>query len=596
MAQNLQKGAAYKPLEQSLDPRTTTLRQTIDAYAATLTQEGAKNFKASFQGKTQFAPIFKDYLDKPAVDFVETFADDEMNPLIQAYEKNEKVNARRNIYSQIGAIEFTINDQLKKAGALSELYPEGMPLATDRVTRPDKPKAKARRYSYNPGLLGEWLVKLDEYGKKNPQDIGIVKALEAQMHMGLRPGEVMNAPASALVRPEKRSAAWGFFLDTDTPGVKMDENLNIAVGPRTYNIMQQALAVSPANDRNLFVNPDGSPIGKGEMTRVIKEIKVPGIMTDELTGRKLNSFQEAYDARRMWVTLALNEFPGEGNRVGAAQGRAVGAVTKGGGAVKEYYSPSRGFYSKAATAVPDTIDSWLFEARVDELPERMQPPEGQRISFSTDFTGPQLSPVFEPKDAPIKVGDLEARFVEPSPKTEVVRPAASAQVPVAKQPVTPASVDEAFPGMADKAIAKGVNTDSLLSKMLDKLGKGVKGAVLLEIGRQFVEAPLETGQAIATEIGLEGAARTVGFGAAPAAAVPMMLAPSELASGELRPEDRPADPAGPYAGQDFIPAREVEQTDQDMMARLATQDSGMIPEPDRVPQAAPVRDEGFLSR
>jgi len=32
------------------------------------------------------------------------------------------------------------------------------------------------------------------------------------------------------------------------------------------------------------------------------------------------------------------------------------------------------------------------------------------------------------------------------------------------------------------------------------------------------------------------------------------------------------------------------------MARLATQDSGMIPEPDRVPQAAPAQDQGFLSR
>lgn len=603
MAQNLQKGATYRPLEQSLDPRTTTLRQTIDAYAATLTKEGAKNFKASFQGKTQFAPIFKDYLDKPAVDFVETFADDEINPLIQAYEKNEKVNARRNIYSQIGAIEFTINDQLKRAGALSELYPEGMPLATDRVTRPDKPKAKARRYSYNPGLLGEWLVKLDEYGKKNPQDIGIVKALEAQMHMGLRPGEIMNAPASALVRPEKRSAAWGFFLDTDTPGVKMDENLNIAIGPRTYNIMQQALAVSPANDRNLFVNPDGSPIGKGEMTRVIKEIKVPGIMTDELTGQKLDSFQEAYDVRRMWVTLALNEFPGEGNRVGAAQGRAVGAVTKGGGAVKEYYSPSRGFYSKAATTVPDTIDSWLFEARVDELPERMQPPEGQRISFSTDFTGPQLSPVFEPKDAPIKVGDLEARFVEPSPKTEVVRPAASAQVPVAKQPVTPASVDDVDPAPNPEArnrlLSRGFDPKGMADALVDFMDKAGKktlkiagGALAIETVRQAVEEPA----AFATEVGLETGARALGFAAAPAAAVPMMLAPSELASGELRPEDSPADPAGPYAGQDFIPAREVEETKQDMMARIAREDAGFIPEPDRVPEAAPVEEQGFLSR
>lgn len=592
MAQNLQKGATYKSLDQSLDPRTTTLRQIVEAYGDTLTQEGAKSFKGAFTGKTQFAPIFKDYLDRPAVDFVETFSDDEANPLIQAYEKNEKVNARRGIYSQIGAIEFTINDQLKKAGALAELYPEGMPMATDRVTRPDKPKAKARRYSYNPGLLGEWLVKLDEYGKKNPQDVGIVKALEAQMHMGLRPGEIMNAPASALRPPEKRSASWGFFLDTDTPGVKMDENLNIAVGPRTYNIMQQALAVSPANDRNLFVNPDGSPIGKGEMTRVIKQIKVPGIMTDELTGQKLDALQEAYDARRMWVTLALNEFPGEGNRVGAAQGRAVGAVTKGGGAVKEYYSPSPGFYSKAATTVPDTIDSWLFEARTDELPERMQPPEGQRISFATDFTGPQLSPVFEPKDAPIKVGDLEARYVEPAPKTEVIRPEAAAPITPVKPTTAPASVDEAYPEMAEKAAAKGIDLNKLLAGMADKLGSKLKKAVPLaagiELGRQFLDAPLDTAGELAKEVGLEGAARIAGLGTAPAAAVPMALASTPTAGPELSEM--------PPQRTDFIPAPEVEETDEDRMARIATEDAGFVPEASRVPEAAPAEQQGFLSR
>ena len=74
-----------------------------------------------------------------------------------------------------------------------------MPMATDRVVRPDKPKAKSTSLSYNPGLMGEWLTALDEYGRKNPKDIGIVKALEAQAHMGLRTGEIMNAPASAIL-------------------------------------------------------------------------------------------------------------------------------------------------------------------------------------------------------------------------------------------------------------------------------------------------------------------------------------------------------------------------------------------------------------
>ena len=200
MAKNLQTGASYKPLAENFDPRTTKLRDLIEAHASTLEESGRKDFISAFTGKTQFAPIFKEYLDRPAIDFVETFADDETNPLVKVYEKNEKVNPRRNMYSRVGAIEFHIKDQLTRAGVIAELFPEGMPMATDRVVRPDKPKAKARRYSYNPGLMGEWLAALDAYGRANPKDIGIVKALEAQAHMGLRTGEIMNAPASALVR------------------------------------------------------------------------------------------------------------------------------------------------------------------------------------------------------------------------------------------------------------------------------------------------------------------------------------------------------------------------------------------------------------
>ena len=177
MAQkNLQTGASYTPLAENLDPRTATLRQIVEAQANTLSGEGKKGFISAFSGKTQFAPIFKEYLDRPAIDFVETFADDETNPLVKVYEKNEKVNPRRDMYSRIGAIEFHIKDQLTRAGVLNEFFPEGMPMATDRVVRPDKPKAKARRYSYNPGLMGEWLTKLDEYGKKQSQRFGNCKS------------------------------------------------------------------------------------------------------------------------------------------------------------------------------------------------------------------------------------------------------------------------------------------------------------------------------------------------------------------------------------------------------------------------------------
>ena len=601
---NLQKGASYKPLAENLDPQTATLRQIVEAHANTLSADGKKSFISSFTGaKAQFAPIFKDYLDRPAVDFVETFADEESNPLVKVYEKNEKTNARRDMYSRVGAIEFHIQDQLQRTGALAELFPEGMPMATDRVIRPDKPQAKARRYTFNPGLMGEWLKKLDEYGQKNPQDIGIVKALEAQAHMGLRPGEIMNAPASALREPEKRSQAWGFFLDTDTPGVKMDENLNVAVGPRTYEIMQQALNVSSANDRNLFVNPDGSPIGKGQMTRVAKLIKVPGIMTDEQTGAKLDSLQEAYDLRRMWVTLALNEFPGQGNRVGAAQGRAVGAVTGGGGALKEYYSPSPGFYGKEATSVPFTIDEWLFEARVDELPERMQPPEGQRVSFKTDFTGPSLLPIFEDKDAPIQMGSLEAKTFAPKPKTEVIRPAT--------KPVQTSEADR--PLVQDGNIDANANTASLEA---DLESRGLSLNALLDAGDTAVEkveevvkkaaekippsvakklplvgAPFgyQLAKETAEDMGLPGPLPEIVGAAGAAAEVVSPIAPTDV-----------EDISKGYAGtiQQMEKDREsiLGRARQSRADQLAAQDAGFI-DIDRGPEAASAnQDQGFLSR
>ena len=48
--------------------------------------------------------------------------------------------------------------------------------------------------------------------------------------------------------------------------------------------------------------------------------------------------------------------------------------------------------------------------------------------------------------------------------------------------------------------------------------------------------------------------------------------------------------------EDFIPAPEVEETDEDRMARIATEDAGFVPEASRVPEAAPAEQQGFLSR
>jgi len=163
------------------------------------------------------------------------------------------------------------------------------------------------------------------------------------------------------------------------------------------------------------------------------------------------------------------------------------------------------------------------------------------------------------------------------------------------QDTAPATVAEQYPDMDAKAEAKGVNRQNLVAKMLDRLGKGVKGALIIELGRQVIDAPLDTVGEIAKEVGIEGAARIAGLGVAPAAAIPMILSPTDTAPSTV--DDTLDDPSTEYS---FTPARPNGPMplfdERGMVTGSPPQDSGMIPEPSRVPEAAPAQDQGFLSR
>jgi len=587
---NLQSGAKFTTLPELMDVQTSTLRDVIKAYEKA---SGSKGWSSTVIGKGKVAEIFKPYLDEPAINFIDSFSDDDTNPLIKAFDTTDKVGSRRTIHSKFRAIEFTLQDQLKRQGSLVQLFPQGMPLASDRVINPDKPLPKSARYTFNPGKLGEFQVALENYAKANPQDIGVVNALFAQMHLGLRPGEIANAPASALRPPEKLSKSWGFYLDTDTPGVKMDNNLNIAIGPRTYHYMQQGLN---AGGQNLFVNPDGSPITTGDMTRVVKQIKVPGIMEDMENGVKLDALQEAYDLRRMHATTAYTLFPGQGDKVAASRGRAVGAVLKGAGAEKDYIALAPGFYAEASTDVPFAMDAWLFqEARALELGADI--PEGQRLSYDTDFISGNV--IFEDENSPVKIGNLNAKYVEPSKKIKI-------EAVTPKKPVSSEEIDIGFETASEKGVMASPELQDTLKRNnldLEKVIASIKGvgkttlkAVPLagaglayqgyrEAGASVPEAIL--GAALEeTPLGLGVMAEDVGF-----------VSPAGETEAEMRELEVAQDPermAGPYAGQDFIPAQEGPVNESlDVIRRdveMGTVDA--VPE---APIPSPQENQGFLN-
>ena len=144
--------------------------------------------------------------------------------------------------------------------------------------------------------------------------------------------------------------------------------------------------------------------------------------------------------------------------------------------------------------------------------------------------------------------------------------------------------------LQEELSSKGLDWDGLVKNIGKKIDTTIKagGAALLGTGLyEAARDPGGAGAAMARDLAIEGVGLAARVGTSVAGALPMILDSTATAGPELSEM--------PPQRTDFIPAPEVEEKDEDIMARVATQDSGMIPEPDRVPQAAPAQDQGFLS-
>ena len=102
--------------------------------------------------------------------------------------------------------------------------------------------------------------------------------------------------------------------------------------------------------------------------------------------------------------------------------------------------------------------------------------------------------------------------------------------------------------------------------------------------RQFVEAPLETGAAIARNI--EGAGLAARLPAGPAAALPMIMQPTAITGGKMTPEARM---------EAVLWNRPTCSTKAQNMERMAIADAGFVSR-NREPEAAPAPEAGFITR
>jgi integrase len=188
------------------------------------------------------------------------------------------------------------------------------------------------------------------------------------------------------------------------------------------------------------------------------------------------------------------------------------------------------------------------EARSQELKLAATTAEKQRLELET------------------QMGDLDEEAIRSKEqrrlKAEQIRKEERAKLagPSIENP-EPSSFEDLSPELQEKLNRGGFD----ISKFLGKTAKAIGVGAALETARQFIEEPVATAAELGKEVLLER-----GLGAGPGAAVSMIMQPTELASGELTPEDR-------------------------AMAEVQ-RDTGFV-NIDRGPEAASInQDQGFLSR
>ena len=294
------------------------------------------------------------------------------------------------------------------------------------------------------------------------------------------------------------------------------------------------------------------------------------IITGEGTTAKqaLRALQNMYG--EVLGLSTLNELP-------ASMGVEAKGLTSSG-------APKLAVIPKGAEIVGTQVQGTLTDADLD-LIEDVREARSQELKLSaTESQAKRLK-------LEAQMGDLDEAAirakVQREEKTKAIR--ADERAKLSPTVEAPAPIT-ASPEIEDDLKKNGFSFSSLIDSLT---GKKTLGAVL---GGAGVYSVIDDTEAAVRDIAMETAGQALKLGKL--ASVPGLITTpmANMADQELQPDTKPIEQAGPFAGQDFIPAREVEETDTEMMERIATRDAGMIPEPSRVPEAAPAQDQGFLSR
>jgi len=526
--------AANKPVAD-LDPKTATLREVAEAYA-----------KKSGRGKafvTSSLQFFKNIADEPGSALRLFEKDAEGNTLLsKTFKGTEDTSTVKTAMQNLRQVGLTLKGTVGPDTPEYKLLPDKAPNTdlNNRIFGRSEPAKAASEVAINPdkAKMSELFAGVSKY-LDNPNTKAIAQAIIFNLNTGLRP----NAAAGLQVNAYKPDSG-AIYIEAETKGAK-GRAVNIPLNPIADSILQENLAAG--NKENFFVKPNGKVVTSSDMTDLLKDIKIKDIAFDAATGRYFDSLAPADFSGKKGSALLRNIHATVGQSIGVDQDRL--AYLQGRGAVGEVDRQNANMF---AQFWGDAAQEAGFDIKT-----KISMPETRITTQTAGYEGYFDLPVREEVPAPAK-----PTSASPEPKT----------------------FDDLSTDTKSFFERNNIDFDSFVKNFGKKTLKVVGGALAVETVRQAVDDPA----AFALEAGMELGARGLGLAAAPAAAVPMAMMSTPTAGPELSEM--------PPQRTDFIPAPEVEETDEDRMARIATEDAGFVPEASRVPEAAPAEEQGFLSR
>jgi hypothetical protein len=537
-----------------LDPKTATLREVAEAYA-----------KKSGRTKTFVGPTlqyFKDIADEPGSAFRLFEKDaDGVTLLSKTFKGTEDTSTVKTAMQNLRQVGLTLKELVGPDTPEYKLLPDKSPNTdlNNRIFGRGEPAKAVSEVSVNPDKkkMSQLFAGISKY-LDDPKTRPIAQAIIFNLNTGLRP----NAAAGLQVNAYKPDSG-AIYIEAETKGAK-GRAVNIPLNPIADSILQENL--TKGNKNNFFIKPNGKVVTSQDMSNLLKEVKVPDIAFDAATGRYFDTLNPDGFTGKKGSALLRNVHATVGQSIGVDQDRLA-------------YLQGRSLKSAGKSSTGElTTYQQAFPGAVGEV-------DRQNANMFATFWGEAA------EEAGFKITSKI-----PMPETRITTQTAGyegyfdlpvrEEVPVSK-PTSASPEPKTFDDLSDGTKAwfrdTGVNFDDLIKNFGKKGAKVLAGAVGVEAARQIITEPA----AFAKDVALEAGARAAGLASAPAAAVPMILAPTETAGPELSEM--------PPSQEDFIPAREVEEeSPTEQMARIATEDAGFI-ERNREPEAAPVvQDQGFL--